>query len=68
MEIKLIELLDRIDNFANYVRVQNTYGELLTDYDGRNSVDIKYNDWNVYDFFINGDLVIIWIEEPKNNC
>ena len=65
MEMKLIELLNRIDNFANYVRVQDVYGELLTDYDGRNSVDPKYNDWNVYDFLIRGDMVIIWIEESE---
>ena len=65
MEMKLIELLDRIDDFANYVRVHDVYGELLTDYDGRNAVDVKYNNWDVYDFVVRGDLVIIWIEEPK---
>lgn len=61
----LIELLEKIDTWQNYVRVQDVYGELLTDYDGRNSIDPKYNDWNVYDFLIRGDMVIIWIEEAE---
>ena len=65
MEMKLIELLDRIDDFTNYVRVHDVYGELLTDYDGRNAVDVKYNNWDVDDFVVRGDLVIIWIAEPK---
>ena len=61
----LIELLEKIDTWQNYVRVQDVYGELLTDYDGRNSIDVKYNDWNVYDFLIRGNMVIVWIEESE---
>lgn len=62
--MKLENLLNRIDMFMD-VEVYDCFGTLLTNYDGRNSINLEYNDWHVYDFFIKEHEVRIWIEEPE---
>lgn len=60
-----INIVDTILGYINeYVKIaiydENT-NELLTYYDGRNSVDEKYLGCEVEDFTVDNGLVTIWI-------
>ena len=61
--MKLIDLLSVTSEITN-VNVYNLDGDLITFYDGKNSIDEKYNDIEVFEINVNSnDLeVIIRIE------
>ena len=61
--MKLIDLLSVTSEVTN-VNVYNLDGDLLTFYDGKNSIDEEYNDIEVFEINVNNnDLeVIIRIE------
>ena len=64
--MKLGHMINRIDMFVDVI-VYDCYGNMIAQYDGKNSIDVKYNNWEIIDFLIRTEQVKIWIEEPENN-
>lgn len=63
IQINIVNTL--LKYIGEYVKVNicdlNTYN-VVSSYDGRNSIDEKYLGYEVKDFVINNGLVTIWIE------
>lgn len=63
IQINIVDTL--LGYLGEYVNVDiydyNTL-ELVSSYDGRNSIDEKYLGYEVKDFTVNNGLVTIWIE------
>ena len=61
MQINIVDtLLGYINEYVN-VEIRNTDDELLTYYDGRNSIDEIYLGRYIRDFVVDNGLVTIWI-------
>lgn len=58
--MKLIDLLSVLDKFKNVV--VNYCGDAVTFYDGRNSIDKRYNDCEVMNVSAEDDAIIIEID------
>ena len=61
MQINIVDtLLGYIGEYVN-IEIRNTDNELLTYYDGRNSIDEEYLGCRIKDFVVDNGLVTIWI-------
>ena len=61
MQINIVDtLLGYINEYVN-VEIRNTDDELLTYYDGRNSIDETYLGCYIKNFVVDNGLVTIWI-------
>ena len=62
MQINIVDtLLGYINEYVN-VEIRNTDDELLTYYDGRNSIDEEYLGCYIKNFVVDNGLVTIWIK------
>lgn len=61
MQINIVDTL--LGYISEYVKIEirNTDGELLTYYDGRNSIDEEYLGCRIQNFVVDNGLVTIWI-------
>lgn len=62
MQINIVDTL--LGYISEYVMIEirsNADGELLTYYDGRNSIDEKYLGYHIESFVIDNGLVTIWV-------
>jgi hypothetical protein len=62
MQINIVDTL--LSYIGEYVKVEirsNANGELLTYYDGRNSIDERYLGCYIRNFVVDNGLVTIWI-------
>lgn len=58
----LLDLLERISDNVN-VEVLNQYNDVVSEYDGRNSIDMVYNTFELADFQVDNGKVTAWIYE-----
>ena len=58
----LLDLLERISDNVN-VEVLNQYNDVVSEYDGRNSIDTVYNTFELADFQVDNGKVTAWIYE-----
>ena len=58
----LLDLLERISDNVN-VEVLNQYNDVVSEYDGRNSIDMVYNTFELADFQVDNGKVTAWIFE-----
>lgn len=62
MEINIVDtLLGYINEYVKIEIYNEDADELLTYYDGRNSIDEKYLDYAIKDFVVDNGLVTIWV-------
>lgn len=57
-------MLGKIAEYID-VDVYDVYGNPLGTYDGRNSIDPKYDAWIVHDFMITHERVAVWIDTKE---
>lgn len=62
MQINIVDTL--LAYVSEYVKIEirNADGELLTYYDGRNSINERYLGCYIEDFVVDNGLVTIWIK------
>lgn len=62
MQISIVNtLLGYIREYVNIEIRSNANGEVLTYYDGRNSIDEKYLGYYIKNFVVDNGLVTIWV-------
>ena len=59
--MRLGEFIEHITEYVN-INVYDAYRNTITDYDGKNSLDDWYNDFEIADFKIKNGLVEIELE------